>query len=59
MANKGYRVLGVGAATFEGNNFPETQQEFKFLFRGLPLFTIRQRKIFKPFLKIFMLPEFQ
>ncbi|MDO9594099.1 MAG: cation-translocating P-type ATPase [Lutibacter sp.] len=38
LATDGYRVLGVGAATFEGNNFPETQQEFKFHFKGLVAF---------------------
>jgi Ca2+-transporting ATPase len=38
LATAGYRVLGVGAATFEGNNFPKTQQEFKFHFKGLVAF---------------------
>jgi len=34
----GYRVLGVGIAHFEGNNFPATQQEFKFTLSGLVAF---------------------
>jgi Ca2+-transporting ATPase len=35
MANRGYRILGVGEAIFENNPFPATQQEFKFNFKGL------------------------
>lgn len=35
---EGYRVLGVGEAHFEGNNFPENQQEFKFIFKGIVAF---------------------
>ncbi|MDF1517427.1 MAG: cation-translocating P-type ATPase [Lutibacter sp.] len=38
MANEGFRVLGVGEANFEGNNFPKTQQEFQFEFKGLVAF---------------------
>jgi Ca2+-transporting ATPase len=38
MANEGYRMLGVGVADFEGNQFPKTQQEFKFKFIGLVAF---------------------
>ena len=38
IANKGYRVLGVGEANFDNTNFPETQQEFKFNFIGLVAF---------------------
>lgn len=38
LTSDGYRVLGVGEATFEGNNFPLTQQEFKFNFRGIVAF---------------------
>ncbi len=38
MASEGYRVLGVGQAEFEGNDFPATQQEFKFAFKGLVAF---------------------
>ena len=34
----GYRVLGVGEASFSGNNFPATQQEFHFLFKGIMAF---------------------
>ncbi|MEO7046677.1 MAG: cation-translocating P-type ATPase, partial [Ferruginibacter sp.] len=35
---EGYRVLGVGEADFPGNNFPATQQEFKFKFKGIVAF---------------------
>ena len=38
LATEGFRVLGVGEATFEGNDFPKTQQEFKFDFKGLVAF---------------------
>jgi P-type Ca2+ transporter type 2C len=38
LAAKGYRLLGVGEAEFNGNNFPETQQEFKFKFKGIIAF---------------------
>ncbi|MCC8425483.1 cation-translocating P-type ATPase [Mucilaginibacter sp. UR6-11] len=34
----GYRVLGVAEAYFNGNDFPATQQEFKFVFAGLVAF---------------------
>jgi len=35
---EGYRVLGVGQAEFSGNDFPKTQQEFKFSFQGIVAF---------------------
>ncbi|QED36583.1 cation-translocating P-type ATPase [Antarcticibacterium arcticum] len=35
MASKGFRVLGVGEAFFDGKDFPEKQEEFKFEFLGL------------------------
>ena len=35
FAKEGLRVLGVGIIDFEGNDFPETQQEFKNTFLGL------------------------
>ncbi|MFZ4798865.1 MAG: cation-translocating P-type ATPase [Bacteroidia bacterium] len=38
LAAKGYRLLGVGEAEYIGNNFPETQQEFKFKFKGIIAF---------------------
>lgn len=38
LASAGFRVLGVGKATHEGKDFPETQQEFKFVFKGLVAF---------------------
>jgi Ca2+-transporting ATPase len=38
LAKEGYRLLGVGQATFSGTNFPEEQQSFKFLFKGLIAF---------------------
>lgn len=38
LAKDGFRVLGVGEATFSGNNFPETQQEFSFVFKGIVAF---------------------
>ncbi len=38
LAAEGYRVLGVGEAVFEGTNFPVTQQEFNFVFKGIVAF---------------------
>jgi Ca2+-transporting ATPase len=38
MAKDGLRILGVGVAEFDGNNFPATQQEFQFRFIGLVAF---------------------
>jgi Ca2+-transporting ATPase len=38
LAAEGYRVLAVGQAIFNGNEFPATQQEFKFAFKGLVAF---------------------
>jgi Ca2+-transporting ATPase len=38
LASDGYRVLGVAESSFKGNDFPATQQEFKFMFKGLVAF---------------------
>jgi Ca2+-transporting ATPase len=38
LAKDGYRVLGVGEATYKNNDFPTTQQEFPFQFKGLVAF---------------------
>lgn len=38
MSNKGFRVLGVGATKFYGTDYPKTQQEFLFKFKGLVAF---------------------
>lgn len=38
FGQKGYRVLGVAKAKFEGNEFPKQQQDFKFDFLGLTVF---------------------
>lgn len=38
MATEGYRVLGVGVSDFPGNDYPATQQEFHFQFKGLLAF---------------------
>ncbi|MFV8336706.1 cation-translocating P-type ATPase [Flavobacterium sp. RSP29] len=38
MAMKGFRVLGVGVARFSGTDYPKTQQEFSFAFKGLVAF---------------------
>ena len=35
---EGYRVLAVAEADFTGNNFPATQQEFQFHFKGIVAF---------------------
>lgn len=38
LATDGYRVLGVGEASFEGNNYPANQEDFKFAFKGIVAF---------------------
>ena len=35
LASEGYRILAVAEANFEGTNYPKTQQEFSFFFKGL------------------------
>lgn len=38
LAKEGYRVLGVGEAKFDGDDWPKEQQEFNFSFKGLVAF---------------------
>lgn len=38
IASEGYRILAVGEALFSGTNYPKTQQEFQFIFKGLVAF---------------------
>ncbi|CAN5212306.1 HAD-IC family P-type ATPase [soil metagenome] len=38
LATDGYRVLAVGQAVFEGNNYPAEQQQFAFAFKGIVAF---------------------
>ena len=38
LTTDGYRVLGVGEATFIGKNYPVKQQEFPFRFKGIVAF---------------------
>ena len=38
MTNEGYRVLGVGESIFDGKDYPNTQQEFQFNFKGIVAF---------------------
>ncbi len=38
LAKDGFRVLAVGVANFDGNDFPKEQQQFQFLFKGLVAF---------------------
>lgn len=38
LAANGYRVLGVGEAVFESDEFPSKQQDFQFSFKGLVTF---------------------
>jgi Ca2+-transporting ATPase len=38
MSKEGFRVLGVGVSEFTGTNFPKTQQEFTFVFKGIVAF---------------------
>jgi len=38
LAKEGYRLLGVAESDFTGTNFPKTQQELKFKFKGIVAF---------------------
>jgi len=38
FAKKGYRLLGVGEASFSGDAFPREQQQFSFDFKGIVAF---------------------
>ncbi len=38
LTNEGFRILAVAEAKFEDKNFPKTQQEFQFDFKGLVAF---------------------
>ena len=38
ITTDGYRVLAVGEADFSGSNFPATQQQFQFTFKGIVAF---------------------
>ena len=38
LGREGYRMLGVGQANFKGSDFPEKQQDFQFIFKGLVAF---------------------
>ncbi len=38
FSNEGYRVLAVGESNFDGDKFPENQDEFKFEFKGILAF---------------------
>lgn len=38
LATEGYRVLAVGLANFEGNQYPAEQQQFPFVFKGIVAF---------------------
>ena len=53
LASEGYRVLAVAETNYEGNDFPEEQQEFLFRFRGLVAFYDPPKKnissVFKAF----------
>ncbi len=53
LATDGYRVLGVGQANFEGNNYPAKQQEFKFTFKGIVAFYDPPKKNIKNVLQDF------
>ncbi len=53
LAEEGYRILGIGDTTFEGNDFPKTQQEFKFNFKGIVAFYDPPKKNIQQVLQLF------
>ncbi|SMO65982.1 cation-translocating P-type ATPase [Solitalea koreensis] len=38
LTTEGYRVLGVGESSFQGDKYPAIQQEFQFQFKGIVAF---------------------
>jgi P-type Ca2+ transporter type 2C len=53
LAVDGYRLLAVAEADFAGNDFPATQQEFQFQFKGMVAFYDPPKKNIKAVLKRF------
>ncbi|WP_421797686.1 cation-translocating P-type ATPase [Haliscomenobacter sp.] len=53
LAVDGYRLLAVAEADFAGNDFPATQQEFQFNFKGMVAFYDPPKKNIKAVLKRF------
>lgn len=53
LALEGYRVLGIGKALFEGDEFPSNQREFQFNFCGLVAFYDPPKKNISKVLKDF------
>jgi Ca2+-transporting ATPase len=53
LATDGYRLLGVGVADFKGNDFPVSQQEFRFVFKGIVAFCDPPKKNIASVLKDF------
>ena len=53
LAARGYRVLGVAQAYFNGNDFPQQQQHFPFQFKGLVAFYDPPKKNIKEVLQAF------
>ncbi|WP_263601342.1 cation-translocating P-type ATPase [Chryseobacterium sp. PET-29] len=51
FGEQGYRVLGVSMSGFEGNDFPEKQQDFSFDFLGLTVFYDPPKKEIKKVLE--------
>jgi Ca2+-transporting ATPase len=53
ITSEGYRVLGVGESTFSGTDFPDTQQELVFKFKGIVAFYDPPKANIKKVLKQF------
>lgn len=53
LSKKGFRVLGVGTTLFPGTNYPKTQQEFSFDFKGLVAFYDPPKKNIKAVFETF------
>ena len=53
ITSEGYRVLGVGESSFSGTDFPDTQQELVFKFKGIVAFYDPPKANIKKVLKQF------
>ncbi|MCY7421823.1 MAG: cation-translocating P-type ATPase [Chitinophagaceae bacterium] len=53
LTSEGYRVLAVGEGVMEGDDYPKTQQELKFIFKGIVAFYDPPKKNIQQVLKGF------
>lgn len=53
LTTEGYRILGIAGAEFDGTNYPEKQQDFNFIFKGIVAFYDPPKKNIQKVLEAF------